>query len=71
MFVSLVGSAVDIRPLRVHVPAFPDSSHQVCTVSLKAGLYTYNIVMPDSCVIAVPPLPQEAEESWSVRSRTA
>ena len=25
MFVSLAGCAVDIRPLRVHVPAFPDS----------------------------------------------
>jgi hypothetical protein len=25
MFVSLVGSAVAMRPLRVHVPAFPDS----------------------------------------------
>jgi hypothetical protein len=25
MFVSLVGYAVDIRPLRVPVPAFPDS----------------------------------------------
>jgi hypothetical protein len=25
MCVSLVGYAVDIRPLRVHVPAFPDS----------------------------------------------
>ena len=25
MFVSLAGYAVDIRPLRVHVPVFPDS----------------------------------------------
>ena len=25
MFVSLTGYAVDIRPLRVHIPAFPDS----------------------------------------------
>jgi hypothetical protein len=25
MFVSLTGYAVEIRPLRVHVPAFPDS----------------------------------------------
>jgi hypothetical protein len=25
MFVSLAGYAVDIRPLRVHVPAFPES----------------------------------------------
>jgi hypothetical protein len=25
MFVSLTGYALDIRPLRVHVPAFPDS----------------------------------------------
>ena len=25
MFVSLVGYAVHMRPLRVHVPAFPDS----------------------------------------------
>ena len=25
MFVSLVGYAVDSRPVRVHVPAFPDS----------------------------------------------
>ena len=41
MFVSLVGYAVDIRPLRVHVPAFADSYLPVVTVSLKAGLYTY------------------------------
>jgi hypothetical protein len=42
MFVSLVGCAVDIRPPRVHVPAFADSYLPAGTVSLKAGLYTYN-----------------------------
>ena len=41
MFVSLTGYAVDIRPPRVHVPAFPDSYLPGVTVSLKAGLYTY------------------------------
>ena len=41
MFVSLVGYAVDIRPLRVHVPAFADSYLPAVTVSLKTGLYTY------------------------------
>jgi hypothetical protein len=42
MFVSLAGYAVDIRPLRGHVPAFADSYLPAVTVSLKAGLYTYN-----------------------------
>jgi hypothetical protein len=41
MFVSLAGYAVDIRPLRGHVPAFADSYLPVVTVSLKAGLITY------------------------------
>jgi transposase len=41
MFVSLAGYAVDMRPLRVHVPAFADSYLPIVTVSLKAGLYTY------------------------------
>jgi hypothetical protein len=41
MFVSLAGYAVDIRPLRGHVPAFADSYLPAVTVSLKAGLYTY------------------------------
>jgi hypothetical protein len=42
MFVSLAGYAVDIRHPRVHVPAFADSYLPGVTVSLKAGLYTYN-----------------------------
>jgi hypothetical protein len=41
MFVSLAGSALDIRHPRVHVPAFTDSYLPVVTVSPKAGLYTY------------------------------
>jgi hypothetical protein len=41
MFVSLVGYALDIRTLRVHVPAFPDSYLSGVTVSLKAGQSTY------------------------------
>jgi hypothetical protein len=41
MFVRLAGYAVDIRPLRGHVPAFADSYLPAVTVSLKAGLYTY------------------------------
>jgi hypothetical protein len=44
MFVSLMGYAVEIRPLRVYVPAFADSYLPAVTVSLKAGLYTYNPV---------------------------
>jgi hypothetical protein len=44
MFVSLAGYAVDIRPLRGHVPAFADSYLPAVTVSLKAGLYTYKAV---------------------------
>ena len=44
MFVSLAGYAVDMRPLRVHVPAFLRATSQVWTVSLKAGLYTYKAV---------------------------
>jgi hypothetical protein len=44
MFVSLAGYAVDIRHPRVHVPAFADSYLPAVTVSLKAGLYTYNPV---------------------------
>jgi hypothetical protein len=46
MFVSLAGYAVDIRPLRGHVPAFADSYLPAVTVSLKAGLYTYNALEP-------------------------
>jgi hypothetical protein len=46
MFVSLAGYAVDIRPLRGHVPAFADSYLPAVTVSLKAGLYTYKAVEP-------------------------
>ena len=42
MFVSLACSALDIRPPRVHVPAFSDSYLPGVTVSLKAGLNTYN-----------------------------
>ena len=42
MFVSLAGSALDIRHPRVHGPAFADSYLPVVTISLKAGLYTYN-----------------------------
>jgi hypothetical protein len=41
MCVSLAGYAVDIRPLRGHVPAFADSYLPAVTGSLKAGLYTY------------------------------
>jgi len=48
MFVSLMGYAVDIRPLRVHVPAFADSYLPAVTVSLKARLYTYKAVEPTS-----------------------
>jgi hypothetical protein len=44
MFVSLAGYSVDIRPLRGHVPAFADSYLPAVTISLKAGLYTYNPV---------------------------
>jgi hypothetical protein len=44
MFVSLAGYAVDIRPLRGHVPAFAASYLPAVTVSLKAGLYTYKAV---------------------------
>jgi hypothetical protein len=46
MFVSLTGYALDIRPLRGHVPAFADSYLPGVTVSLKAGLYTYKAVEP-------------------------
>jgi hypothetical protein len=46
MFVSLAGYAVDIRPLRGHVPAFADSYLPAVTVSLKAGLYTYKALEP-------------------------
>jgi hypothetical protein len=42
MFVSLAGYALDIRHPRVHVPAFADSYLPGVTVSLKAGLSTYN-----------------------------
>ena len=42
MFVRLAGYALDIRHPRVHVPAFADSYLPGVTVSLKAGLYTYN-----------------------------
>jgi hypothetical protein len=42
MLASLAGYAVDIRHPRVHVPAFADSYLPAVTVSLKAGLYTYN-----------------------------
>ena len=41
MFVSFMSYSVDIRPLRVHVPAFPDSYLPGVTVSLKAGQSTY------------------------------
>jgi hypothetical protein len=62
MFVSLVGYAVDIRPLRGHVPAFADSYLPAVTVSLKAGLYTYkgtgadrkkNTIFPVSSLLAL------------------
>jgi hypothetical protein len=46
MFVSLAGDAVDSRPPRVPVPAFADRSLPAVTVSLKAGLDTYNPVEP-------------------------
>ena len=46
MFVSLAGYAVDIRPLRGHVPAFADSYLPVVTVSLKAGQSTYKALEP-------------------------
>jgi hypothetical protein len=46
MFVSLVGYALDIRTLRVHVPAFPDSYLSGVTVSLKAGQSTYKALEP-------------------------
>jgi hypothetical protein len=44
MFVSLAGYAVDIRPVRGHVPAVAASSLPAVTVSLNAGLYTYKAV---------------------------
>jgi hypothetical protein len=47
MFVSLVGYALDIRTLRVHVPAFPDSYLSGVTVSLKAGQSTYKALAGD------------------------
>jgi hypothetical protein len=47
MFVRLAGYALDIRPPRVHVPAFADRDLPGVTVSLKAGLYTYNCTAPD------------------------
>jgi len=34
--------ALHMRHPQVHVPAFLTATCQVCTVSLKAGLYTYN-----------------------------
>jgi hypothetical protein len=34
---------VDIRNLQVHVPALPVATYQLCAVSLKAGLSTYNL----------------------------
>ena len=46
MFVSLAGYALDIRHPRVHVPAFTDSYLPGVTVSLKAGLSTYNALEP-------------------------
>ena len=42
MCVSLAGYAVDIRHPRVQVPAVADSDLPAVTVSLQAGLYTYN-----------------------------
>jgi len=40
MFVSLTGYAVDIRPLRVHVPAFPDSYLPgVCIITESRTVY--------------------------------
>ena len=53
MFVSLVGYAVDIRPLRVHVPAFADSYLPGVTVSLKAGQSTYKAVEPTAPMVAL------------------
>jgi len=41
MLVSLTGYAVDIRPLRVHVPAFPDSYLSGVYSTLKAAQSTY------------------------------
>src|SRR5438128_2890237 len=53
-----------IRNPRVHVPAFPDSYLPGVTVSLKAGLYTYNALRGDSpCRAPHPcPLPPEREK---------
>jgi hypothetical protein len=42
MFESIVCFGLHTRHPRVHVPAFADSSLPGVTVSLKAGLYTYN-----------------------------
>jgi hypothetical protein len=55
MFVSLAGYAVDIRPLRGHVPAFADSYLPAVTVSLKAGLYTYKAVERTGTKLALCP----------------
>jgi hypothetical protein len=46
MCVSLAGYAVEMRPLRGHVPACAASYLPAVTVSLKAGLYTYKAVEP-------------------------
>ena len=42
MFESIACFGLHARTPQVHVPAFPDSYCQVWTVSLKAGLITYN-----------------------------
>jgi len=42
VFKSVMCCALHIRHPQVHVPAFLTATCQVCTVSLKAGLSTYN-----------------------------
>jgi hypothetical protein len=46
MFESIMCFGMDIRTLRVHVPAFADSSLPGVTISLKAGQSTYKGMEP-------------------------
>ena len=68
MFVSLAGSALDMRHPRVHVPAFTDSYLPVVTVSPKAGLYTYNRTGADASSLVS--LRRDVREFLAPRMRT-
>ena len=48
MLESIVCFGLHTRNPRVHVPAFADSYLPAVTVSLKAGLYTYNRLASDA-----------------------